>query len=158
MTITAPAVDVRFLIRKLARFPAIIHILLTPMTTCSSIENIYVVYLCTIVTKGCGKYGAQKRKCCECCDVWCACSSATPPHEPVSKTKFDSQPCAACDFGRRRKQLGFDVALQMCRSLVNLADSMFQIMVRFSFFIVACKCFKVCRSVAEIMHSNCCNF
>merc|ERR1712232_554397 len=30
-----------------------------------------------------------------------------------SKTKFDSPPCAACDFLRRRKQLGFDVALQM---------------------------------------------
>jgi hypothetical protein len=52
-------------------------------------------------------FGAQKRKCCECCNVWCACSSATPPHELVSKTKFDSQPCAACDFSRRRKQLGF---------------------------------------------------
>eukprot|EP00930_Biecheleria_cincta_P038793 TRINITY_DN26666_c0_g1_i1.p1 TRINITY_DN26666_c0_g1~~TRINITY_DN26666_c0_g1_i1.p1 ORF type:complete len:501 (-),score=97.89 TRINITY_DN26666_c0_g1_i1:222-1724(-) len=46
-------------------------------------------------------------------DAWNACSSAKPPHEVGSKTKFDSPPCAACDFIRRRKQLGFDVALQM---------------------------------------------
>ena len=29
-----------------------VHMMLTPMTTCSSIENVYVVYLCTVVTKG----------------------------------------------------------------------------------------------------------
>eukprot|EP00435_Cladocopium_sp_Y103_P010148 s1219_g2.t1 len=27
--------------------------------------------------------------------------------------RFDSPPCVACDFQRRRKQLGLDVALQM---------------------------------------------
>ncbi|CAK0861193.1 unnamed protein product, partial [Prorocentrum cordatum] len=46
-------------------------------------------------------------------DTWNACSSASPPHAVGSKTKFDSPPCAACDFLRRRKALGFDVALQM---------------------------------------------
>lgn len=46
-------------------------------------------------------------------DAWNACSSVDPPHEVGSKTKFDSPPCAACDFLRRRKALGFDVALQM---------------------------------------------
>lgn len=46
-------------------------------------------------------------------DAWNACSSTSPPHEVGSKTKFDSPPCAACDFIRRRKGLGFDVALQM---------------------------------------------
>jgi len=46
-------------------------------------------------------------------DAWNACSSMNPPHEVGSKTKFDSPPCAACDFLRRRKALGFDVALQM---------------------------------------------
>ena len=46
-------------------------------------------------------------------DDWNACSSADPKHEPGSKTKFDSPPCAACDCIRRHKSLGFDVALQM---------------------------------------------
>lgn len=46
-------------------------------------------------------------------DAWNACSSASPPHAAGSKTKFDSPPCAACDFVRRRKGLGLDVALQM---------------------------------------------
>ena len=46
-------------------------------------------------------------------DAWNACSSCSPPHDVASKTKFDSPPCAACDFIRRRKQLGYDVALQM---------------------------------------------
>lgn len=46
-------------------------------------------------------------------DAWNACSVANPPHAVGSKTKFDSPPCVACDFIRRRKQLGFDVALPM---------------------------------------------
>ena len=46
-------------------------------------------------------------------DSWNACSSASPPHPVGSKTKFDSPPCAACDFIRIHKKLGFDVALQM---------------------------------------------
>lgn len=46
-------------------------------------------------------------------DPLCACTSGEEKHAVGSKTKFDSPPCAACDFGRRRPQLGFDVALQM---------------------------------------------
>jgi len=42
-----------------------------------------------------------------------ACSSASPPHKVGSKTKFDIPPCVACDFVRRRRQLGFDVAMPM---------------------------------------------
>jgi len=45
-------------------------------------------------------------------DPWNACSWP-PSHEVASKTKFDSPPCPACDFIRRRRTLGFDVALQM---------------------------------------------
>jgi len=46
-------------------------------------------------------------------DAWNACSSAEPAHAVGSKGKFDSPPCAACDFVRRRRALGLDVALQM---------------------------------------------
>ncbi|CAE7295990.1 unnamed protein product [Symbiodinium necroappetens] len=46
-------------------------------------------------------------------DSWNACSAATPPHSVGSKGKFDSPPCVACDFQRRRQALGLDVALQM---------------------------------------------
>jgi len=46
-------------------------------------------------------------------DPWNACSSCTPPHAVGSKGKFDSPPCASCDFVRRRKQLGLAVGLQM---------------------------------------------
>mmetsp|Transcript_16122 Transcript_16122/g.34844 ORF Transcript_16122/g.34844 Transcript_16122/m.34844 type:complete len:504 (+) Transcript_16122:99-1610(+) len=46
-------------------------------------------------------------------DSWNACTSADPPHEPGSKGKFDSPPCPACDFNRRKNQLGLDVAFQM---------------------------------------------
>eukprot|EP00927_Polykrikos_kofoidii_P034852 TRINITY_DN2947_c0_g1_i1.p1 TRINITY_DN2947_c0_g1~~TRINITY_DN2947_c0_g1_i1.p1 ORF type:complete len:381 (-),score=76.26 TRINITY_DN2947_c0_g1_i1:58-1086(-) len=46
-------------------------------------------------------------------DPWNACSTVEPMHKVGSKGKFDSPPCAACDFIRRRAQLGFDVALQM---------------------------------------------
>lgn len=46
-------------------------------------------------------------------DPWNACSSSTPSHPVGSKGKFDSPPCVACDFQRRRKALGLDVALQM---------------------------------------------
>jgi len=42
-----------------------------------------------------------------------ACSSANPPHQVGSQTKFDIPPCVACDFVRRRRQLGFDVAMPM---------------------------------------------
>lgn len=46
-------------------------------------------------------------------DPWNACSSSKPRHPVGSKGKFDSPPCVACDFQRRRKALGLDVALQM---------------------------------------------
>mmetsp|Transcript_66084 Transcript_66084/g.167504 ORF Transcript_66084/g.167504 Transcript_66084/m.167504 type:complete len:453 (+) Transcript_66084:54-1412(+) len=46
-------------------------------------------------------------------DAWNACSSSSPPHAVGSKGKFDSPPCVACDFIRRRQGLGLDVALQM---------------------------------------------
>mmetsp|Transcript_141483 Transcript_141483/g.451869 ORF Transcript_141483/g.451869 Transcript_141483/m.451869 type:complete len:402 (-) Transcript_141483:18-1223(-) len=46
-------------------------------------------------------------------DGWNACSSSSPPHAVGSKGKFDSPPCVACDFIRRRQGLGLDVALQM---------------------------------------------
>ena len=46
-------------------------------------------------------------------DAWNACSSASPPHEVGSKTKFDAPPCPACDFIRRRQALGFVVALPL---------------------------------------------
>jgi hypothetical protein len=62
-------------------------------------------------------------------DAWNACSSASPPHDVGSKTKFDSPPCAACDFIRRRKALGFDVALQMWLRAVK-RDIQFTIGVR----------------------------
>lgn len=44
-----------------------------------------------------------------------ACSTGEEKfrHAVGSKTKFDSPPCAACDFKRRKGQLGLDVALQM---------------------------------------------
>lgn len=46
-------------------------------------------------------------------DSWNACSSMSPPHAVGSKGKFDSPPCVACDFIRRKKALGLDVAIQM---------------------------------------------
>uniref|UniRef100_A0A7S4RVU0 Uncharacterized protein n=1 Tax=Alexandrium monilatum TaxID=311494 RepID=A0A7S4RVU0_9DINO len=47
-------------------------------------------------------------------DAWNSCSSSKEDKHAVgSKGKFDSPPCPACDFMRRRKTLGLDVALQM---------------------------------------------
>lgn len=42
-------------------------------------------------------------------DAVCACKD----HEPGSRDKFAATPCISCDFMRRRRSLGINVALQM---------------------------------------------
>lgn len=42
-----------------------------------------------------------------------SCSKASPPHTIGTVGKFDSPPCASCDFARRLGSQGFDVALTL---------------------------------------------
>ncbi|CAJ1341623.1 unnamed protein product [Effrenium voratum] len=47
------------------------------------------------------------------------CSQAEPPHDPGSVGKLQSPPCVSCDFVRRLRDLGLDVALQMWLRVVK---------------------------------------
>eukprot|EP00405_Crypthecodinium_cohnii_P013415 CAMPEP_0206434480 /NCGR_PEP_ID=MMETSP0324_2-20121206/9194_1 /ASSEMBLY_ACC=CAM_ASM_000836 /TAXON_ID=2866 /ORGANISM="Crypthecodinium cohnii, Strain Seligo" /LENGTH=540 /DNA_ID=CAMNT_0053901025 /DNA_START=57 /DNA_END=1679 /DNA_ORIENTATION=- len=46
-------------------------------------------------------------------DVLNTCKASSKPHKPGDQGKLASPPCVSCDFLRRKKQLGFAVALQM---------------------------------------------
>lgn len=46
-------------------------------------------------------------------DPLSTCGSASPPHKPGAMGKLAASPCISCDFMRRWRTLGLDVALQM---------------------------------------------
>mmetsp|Transcript_33067 Transcript_33067/g.61081 ORF Transcript_33067/g.61081 Transcript_33067/m.61081 type:complete len:480 (+) Transcript_33067:127-1566(+) len=47
------------------------------------------------------------------------CSAADPAHAVGAVGKLDSPPCVSCDFVRRHRKLGLDVALQMWMKVVK---------------------------------------
>lgn len=46
-------------------------------------------------------------------DVLNSCTSASPPHELGTQGKLQNPPCVSCDFVRRHREQGLDVALQL---------------------------------------------